>query len=171
KCAFSPQGRELAAVGKGLTVWETAEWLKDPAKAIAQIPLRVSLANGFAGAAFDPAGKYLAYVAGGEGTNGLLIRSTVADAPPQLVATNIEVNPVQSLCFLPRSGHLAYVTRDREIAILESESWRLISKTSTLTPEDKPGWFVANLAVSPDEARFAMVTPSGLAVALRDTTT
>ena len=104
-------------------------------------------------------------------SNALFIRSTVLDAPPQLVATNIEVNPVQSLCFLPRSGHLAYVTSDREIAILESGTWRLIRKTSTLTPEDKPGWYVANLAVSPDESRFAMVTPSGLAVELRDTTT
>jgi serine/threonine protein kinase/WD40 repeat protein len=173
KCAFSPQGRELAAVGSGLTVWETTDWLKNPANTSAQISLRVSQTNGVAGVSFDPTGKYLAYIddIGTDGTNGLFIVPTIAGTHPQLIATNVEVNPVQPLCFLPKSGRLAYVTRNREIAILEPGTWRVLSKTSTLTAEDKPGWFVANLVVSPDESRFAILTPSGLGVELRDTVT
>ena len=63
------------------------------------------------------------------------------------------------------------MSKDREIAILEPEPWRVLSKTSTLTAEDKPGWFVANLVLSPDESRFTILTPSGLGLELRDTVT
>ena len=67
--------------------------------------------------------------------------------------------------FLPKSGRLAYVTRvKRAIAILEPGTWTLQKELPTLATEESPEWYVANLTVSPDEARFAMVTPSGLGV-------
>jgi len=173
-CTFSPDGREFAAIGSGLRVWDSAGWLGNPEAAGLMGPPRFEETNGLASVSFDPAGKELAYKGWREASHnstGLFVRRLETGAQPRLIATNIEVNPVQVLCFLPKSGRLAYVTHDREIAILEPETWRVMSKTSTLTPEDTTEWFVANLTVSPDESRFAMVTTSGLGVDLRDTAT
>jgi WD40 repeat protein len=173
-CAFSPNGGELAAVGLGLAVWDTRDATSRQPPAKAPAPQLLSGEQGFAGACFNAAGTELAFVAFPSAlphTPCLLVRHLEPDAQPQLVASNIEINPIQSLCFLPRSGRLAYVTRNRELAILEPETWRVLSQTPTLNADQKSGWYVANLTFSPDESRFAIVTPSGLGVELRDPAT
>jgi WD40 repeat protein/tRNA A-37 threonylcarbamoyl transferase component Bud32 len=171
--AFGPTGKEFAAIGSGLVVLDIAEWFKNPAFTSENTALRVSETNGIASVAFDPAERQVAYMGdlNGSGFPGLFIRRIEPNAQPQLIATNIEMNPIQTTCFLPKSGRLAYMTTDREIAVLEPKTWRVLSKTATLSPEDNSRWYVANLTVSPDESRFGVVTPSGLRVELRDTVT
>src|SRR5262249_14426768 len=91
--------------------------------------------------------------------------------PSTLVVTNSQNNFVQGLCFLQKTGRLAYVTDTREVSILEPETWRLLRSFPTRPAGDSTRSDVANLRASPDESRLAMVTPSGLAVDIWDLAT
>ena len=169
-CAISPDGKHLAAIGSGLRVWDMAEIARPASTAgWTDTPL-LSESNCWGSVVFDPAGKHLAYK-GGSNSDQILMRDLVSSTHPSLVATNLVFFPVQVLSFLPRSGALAYVTPNREIAILEPATGRVLRTFSTLATGETSGTFVVNLRASPDESMLAMASISGLGVDLRDTAT
>jgi WD40 repeat protein len=101
----------------------------------------------------------------------LCIRDLSPEARPSNLTTNIEINYVQALDFLPKSGALAYVTRQRTIAIVNPSTGQLIREFPNLEPGQTARWYIGNMRVSPDESKLAMVTHSGLGVAIRDVAT
>ena len=173
-CAISQDGLHLAAIGGGLRVWDLPQLLQSSRTSQApRQPLLVST-NGSCSVLFDAAGRSLFYeeVVGEDGVEraALFRQSLQPNATPDVIATNVQVNFVQTQCLLPKRGELAYVTRAREIAVLEAATGKVLRMFSTLEPGD-PSWFVANLRASPDETRFALVTRSGLGVEIRDVLT
>jgi WD40 repeat protein len=131
--------------------------------------------NGVASVVFDPSGQRVAYldVLSYQPTfsTAVRVRDLASGAQSTLVATNSQENFVQAISFLPKSGSLAYVTQNREINVLEPGSWRLLRNLKTRAPEDTSRSAVANVRVSPDESRLAMINNSGKGVDLWDPVT
>jgi WD40 repeat protein len=172
-CAISPTGRHLAAAGSGLRVWDLPELVRtgyDGAGA-----LLFEETNGVSGVVFDSSGQRLAYqaVASLEPFSAGDVR-TLELAPLSasiVLATNSHENFVQGLAFLPKSGELAHVSREREVTLLEPATGRVIRSFATRAPGDATQSTVKNLRVSPDESRLALASVSGLGVELWDPAT
>jgi WD40 repeat protein len=96
---------------------------------------------------------------------------TAGQRGPSLVATNVQLNYVQGHCFLPKSGALAYVTQQRSIAFLDPSDGRVLREFSTREPSDTSPWFLANICVSPDESKVAVVSTSATGIDIRDVAT
>jgi WD40 repeat protein len=171
-CAISPNGQLLAAIGSGLRVWDLPRLLQPSESAGSTSQPFISTTNGASGLFFDASGKSLLYqVSRNESQAEIYRQSVESTAQPSLIATNVESNYAQSQCLLPKRGEVAYVTRDREITILDFATSKVLRSFPTRQPGDDSGWFIANLRASPDETRFAVVTPSGLGVEIRDVIT
>ncbi|MBI1177635.1 protein kinase, partial [bacterium] len=174
-CIFSPDGKNLAAIGNGVRVWDTSSLAAGGNDKDVHIGLRVIEKDGWSSVAMDPAGKWMAYqvpVSQTEPGATVTVRSTELEGRPQIVATNLELNPIQSICFLPKTGDLAYVTRGyRDIVILESGTWKPIRKIKTRPEGDTSAWYVANICASPDGSQLANVSTSGLGVDIYDPAT
>lgn len=78
------------------------------------------------------------------------------------------MNYVQTFSVLPRSGRVAYMSRNRSIVVVDPESGRVQDEFPIRNPSDASSWYVGNLRVSPDESRYAHLTASGLGVEIRD---
>jgi WD40 repeat protein len=174
-CAVSPDGTQLAAIGTGLRVWNWADLTKPTDSANGMGSPLFSETNGVAGIVFDPGGTRLAYMSvlrpPPDMTMGIFVRDLAPGAHSLMVATNAQINYIQGVCFIPKSGMLAYVSRRREITLLEPATWRITRNFSTLEPDETSRWYVANLRPSPDGSKLAMLTFSGLGVDVRDSAT
>jgi len=174
-CAISPDGRYLAAVSSGIRIWDLPRLLQPLESPAWTSQPFISSTNGTSCLQFDAAGTSVLYqVCHGEPPEEsaeINRQSLEPTSPASVVATNIQANYVQAQCLLPKRGELAYVTQDREIAVLESSTGKVLRILATREAGDKSGWFIGNLRVSPDETRFALVTPSGLGVEIRDVLT
>ena len=168
-CAISPDGQCLAAIGTGLRIWNLANLTQPVVESgFSDAPL-ISESNGSGGVVFDPVGKHVAYKGlKSPGVSAILMRGLDPGDRPSVVAANSVNNAVQELCFLPKSGEIAYMTTNREVALVNSSTGQVIRQYPTLKPGETPAWFVSNLRASPDGSKLAMVTPSGLGVDLRD---
>ncbi|MBX3732396.1 MAG: protein kinase [Verrucomicrobiae bacterium] len=168
---LSPDGRHLAAIGPGLRVWDFPALLESArGRGDFGAPVLVET-NGLAGSIFDPANRRVAFMQSAtsqpEFTTRLQVRD-LSQGSTRTVATDNQNYFVQGHTFLPRSGALAYVTRDREVAVVDPADGRRLRTFATRLPGDPARPSVANLAASPDESRLALVTPSGLGVNLWD---
>jgi WD40 repeat protein len=126
--------------------------------------------NGVSGVVFDPLGQRVAFqdVMSWPAfiSTAIRTRELTPQSVSMLVATNSHENIVQGLGFLPKSGALAYVTKDREVTLLEPSTGRVIRNFPTRTPGEVTQSTVKNMRVSPDESRLAMASVSGLSVEL-----
>jgi serine/threonine protein kinase/WD40 repeat protein len=166
-CSVSPDGQRLATIGSGLRVWDMAKITRPSSGPEPTDAPLLTENNCWGSVAFSPNGTQLAYkseVAGGG--YGVKVRSLVGSSAPTVISTNAPTFPVQVLGFLPNSGALAQVTRERRVEILEPATGRLLREFATIEPGESLGTFVANLRVSPNESKLAMVSVSGLGVDL-----
>jgi WD40 repeat protein len=167
-CVFTPDGRSVAATGRGLQFWT----LQPPTRGSGSEVLSARLLSSTAGAerdlAFDPTGKWLAYIARSEGTSsGTYVLNVLKSSEPVMVATS-RWAPVQHHCFAPRSGKLAYLTNDRTVEFLDPETQKVTRRIPTLPPGEIATTFLANLAISANEKLFALSSRSGLGVDIWD---
>jgi serine/threonine protein kinase/WD40 repeat protein len=166
-CTVSPDGQRLATIGSGLRVWDMAKITRPSSGPEHTDAPLLTDTNCWGSVAFSPAGTLLAYKSGIVGGGlGVKVRSLVGSSAPTVVSTNAPIFPVQVLGFLPNSGALAQVTRERRVEILEPATGRLLSEFATIEPGESLGTFVANLRASPNESKLAMVSVSGLGVDL-----
>jgi WD40 repeat protein len=174
-CLFSPDGKGLAAIGNGIRVWDTSSLAAGGNDKDVHIGLRLLEKDGWSSVAMDAAGKWMAYqvpISQTEPGAMVTVRGMELNGQPQVVATNLELNPIQSICFLPKTGDLAYVTRgERDIVILESGTWKPVRTIKTRPEGDTSAWYVANICPSPDGSQLANVSPSGLGVDIYDPAT
>ena len=167
-CVFAPDGQSVAATSQGLRLWK----LQPPGRGSGPEAWSARLLSSTPGAerdlAYDPSGKWLAYVGhwehGGYATYILNVRESLN---PILVATNLW-SPVQHHCFAPRSAKLAYLTNDRELEFWDPETRKVTRRIPTLLPGESATTFLANLAISANEKMFALSSRSGLGVDIWD---
>src|SRR5262249_41499311 len=127
-CSVSPNGKYLAAVGSGLRVWDFEALVNGSEVNRAPDQPFIQETNGSSCAAFDPSGLRLGYMHFARfdpHISWLFVRDLKTKQPPMLLATNLHVNYVQGHCFLPKSGAVAYVTRDRTVAVIDPADGRL----------------------------------------------
>jgi serine/threonine protein kinase/WD40 repeat protein len=171
-CAIDPSGTWLAAVGNGLRVWRWADLSPSFSTSSPAEHTRFSESNGVANVVFNPAGTRIAYLGlidrEGQGSSALFLRDLTPDAVPRFAATNHLGSFVQIQCFLPRTDALVYVTRDRQISVLDPATSRLLRQIPTLDPGEDASTYIGNIRVSPDESKLAILTPSGLGVDVWD---
>jgi serine/threonine protein kinase/WD40 repeat protein len=174
-CHISADGKYLAAVGGGLRVWRlnVPSRLSDSAATFSD--LLFTEPRGEANVVFHPDGQRLAYLdilgAGDRFVTGIYLRDLTPDAKPWLVTSNSQASIIQIHSFLPRSGKLMYVNRDREIVLVDPGTGETLRQFPTLAPGETPSTYIGNMRVSPDESKLAMVSSSGLGVDLWDLTT
>jgi len=174
-CHISADGKYLAAVGGGLRVWRlnVPSPLSDTAATLSD--LLFTEPRGEANVVFHPDGQTLAYLdilsAGDRFVTGIYLRDLKPDAAPWLVTSNSQASIIQIHSFLPRSGRLLYVNRDREIVLVDPATGENLRQFPTLAPGETPSTYIGNTRVSPDESKLAMVSSSGLGVDLWDLTT
>ena len=172
-CAVSPDGQRLAASGTGLRVWDMASLTGPEPASGRRNELLISESDANANILFDPTGKQLAYTAMSESDKSVEIhmRDLAPGSRPRVVATNINWMAVQGLCFLPKSGALAFMIKHRELRAIEPATGRIIFNVPTIEPGEPSGGTVSNLRASPDGSKLAMASHSGLGVDLRDPAT
>ncbi len=68
---------------------------------------------------------------------------------------------VQTQCFLPRTGALMYVTRDREIAILDPASCKIVRQFPTLEPGNEFSTYIGNIRISPSRRLYTLPEAPG----------
>jgi serine/threonine protein kinase/WD40 repeat protein len=174
-CNISADGEHLAAVGGGLRVWRLDP--TPPASGAASWPVEplFSEARGEANVVFHPSGQQLAYLdilrAEERFVTGIYLRSLDPGSKPWLVTSNSQASIIQIHSFLPRSGSLVYVNRDREIVLVDPATGQTLRQFPTLGAGETPSTYLGNMRVSPDESKLAMVSPTGLGVELWDLST
>jgi WD40 repeat protein len=167
-CVFTPDGRSVAATGQGLRFWTLQPPTRDSGSEVWSARLLSSRAGAERDLAFDPTGKWLAYVGRLDGSSsGTYVLNVLKSFEPVLVATS-RWAPVQHHCFTPRSGKLAYLTNDRTVEFLDPETREVTRRIPTLLPGETATTFLANLAISANEKRFALSSRSGLGVDIWD---
>src|SRR4030095_8631011 len=135
-CAISADGKRLASIGNGLRIWELVRLTATPPGG--NEPEFVET-NGVSGIVFDPPGQRVAYLgvmSSQPFSTGIRTLDLVPGSPSSLVATNSQNNFIQGLDFLPKSGALAYRTRDREVTIIEPQTGRVVRSFPTVTRGD-----------------------------------
>jgi WD40 repeat protein len=168
-CAFTPDGQSVADTGRGLRLFK----LQPPAEGSSSAAWSASLLSSLAAGAerdlaFDPSGKWLAYVGRLDSQNsGTYILNIRDSTQPILIATN-RWAPVQHHCFTPRSGQLAYLTNERAIEFWDPETSKVTRRIPTLPPGEDATTFLANLTISANERMFALSSRSGLGVDIWD---
>jgi WD40 repeat protein len=168
-CAFTPDGQSLADTGRGLRLFK----LQPPAEGSSSAAWSASLLSSLAAGAervlaFDPSGKWLAYVGRLDSQNsGTYILNVRDSTQPILIATN-QWAPVQHHCFTPRSGQLAYLTNERAIEFWDPKTSKVTRRIPTLPPGEDATTFLANLTISANERMFALSSRSGLGVDIWD---
>ena len=170
-CAVSPNGSQFAAVGKGLSIWRTAELTADVSAAGAAAEPEISEKAGNSCVVFSPRGDRLAYLdveSWQPFRPRILIRSLDPAGTPRVLATNCHSNFIQIFDFLPKSGHFAYVTDERMIRILDPDAGTVLKEFPTIPRGQRDTSFVSNMRCNPDESRFAVVTPNGLGIEILD---
>ncbi len=171
-CALSADGKYLAAAGDGLRVWSLGDPATPPENSPWQGKPLFSEAAGQANVVFHPQNKQLAYVdilrSGEKFITGIYLRDLAPASKPWLVTSNCQASIVQIQCFLPQSGGLLYVTRDREIVVFDPVGRSMIRHFPTLAPGEAPSTYLGNVSVSPDESKVALVSLTGLGVDLWD---
>jgi len=172
-CSISSDGKRLAAIGNGLRIWDLPK-LANGLPGESNAP-QFTQTNGASSVAFDPTGHRVAYLdvvsPPPAFTTGIGSLELTPGLLATVIATNSEINFVQALDFLPKSGGLAYVTRERTIKILEAKTWRLLRSIQTQPHLERNKSFIANLRASPDESKLAVLGVSGREVDLWDPAT
>jgi WD40 repeat protein len=167
-CDISRDGDYLAAVGGGLRVWKLGRPPADEDRAPWPVEPLLSEPAAEANVVFHPSGEYLAYVAilasADRFVTGIHLRDLSPDARPWLVTSNSQASIIQIQGFLPRSGALFYVNREREIVIVDPTTRAIVRRFPTLSPGQMPSTYLGNVRVSPDESKLAMVSLTGLGV-------
>jgi serine/threonine protein kinase/WD40 repeat protein len=171
-CAIDPHGQYLAAIGNGLRVWPLADLAPSFSTALPTEGTLFTESNGVANVVFNPSGTQLAYLGmlntERQWPSALYLRDLSPNAQPVVAATNHLGSFVQIQCFLPQSGALMYVTRDRQIAVLDPSTRTILRQFPTLEPGEDFSTYIGNIRVSPDESKVAMLSPSGLGVDIWD---
>jgi serine/threonine protein kinase/WD40 repeat protein len=174
-CTIDPEGVHLAAIGNGLRVWELARIAPTFSTVAPAEGTLLMETNGVANVVFNPSGTKVAYQgiveASGVWPTGLYLRDLTPDSRAVLIATNHLGSFVQIQCFMPVSGALAYVTRERQITVLDPDTGSVVRQFDTLKAGETFSTYIGNIRVSPDESMLAMLTPSGLGVDLWDPAT
>jgi WD40 repeat protein len=171
-CAIDPEGKHLAAIGNGLRVWELARIAPTFSTVTPTERTLLTETNGVANVVFNPSGTKVAYQgiveASGVWPSGLYVRDLTPDSRAVLIATNHLGSFVQIQCFMPLSGALTFVTRERHVTVLDPDTGSVVRQFATLKPGETFSTYIGNIRVSPDESKLAMLTPSGLGVDLWD---
>jgi WD40 repeat protein len=172
-CAISPDGRYLAAVGGGLRLWTMDPDLLISANNTESVRLIYSEPDAAPNAATanvvfhprDPQLAYLSIMTSLSGfVTGLFLRDLTPEATPQLVTTNSNGSIIQVQSFLPRTGSLIYLDRNRHVVVVHPGTREVLRRFQTLQPGESTSTYIGNIAVSPDESKLALASPTGLGV-------
>jgi len=166
-CAFSPDGKMLLAAGDGLRAWELPPGRADtPSPTFEAHPL-FNEPGAFRNLLIHPTGKWSAFQGSllreGHGVSGSFIRGLQPKNETEL-AYNGSV-AVQTLGLVDDGRSLlSFDIKDLTLRFWEVQSRRLVRTIPTLGAGESSSTLVANMRVSPDGTKVAVVNYNGLGV-------